>query len=108
MCAACAGTEWLPGQYAVIPTEHLRLRHPGLKAPRHEPYVVSYPAAAGDIWRGWKMTDEDHLLARYNDEVAHGLVHTDAWRERMWLAQQSYDERCLARIREANDRFGPK
>lgn len=39
------------------------------------------------------MTEADHELARYNDEVAHGLVHTEEWRQRMRAAQESWDAR---------------
>lgn len=28
MCAACHNVPWHPGQYAVIPQEHIRIRHP--------------------------------------------------------------------------------
>ena len=30
MCAACSGVPWQPGQYAVIPREHIKARHPEL------------------------------------------------------------------------------
>lgn len=39
-------------------------------------------------------------LAAYNTEVAHGIVHTPAWDERMAALQREYDE-WARRVQEA-------
>lgn len=31
------------------------------------------------------------ILARYNDEVAHGIVHTAEWRAQMAMLQREWD-----------------
>ena len=39
------------------------------------------------------LTDrETSLLARFNDEHAHGIVHTQHWRDRMAELQQRYND----------------
>jgi hypothetical protein len=47
-------------------------------------------------------SDEQRInrLARYNSEVAHGLVHTDEWRELMAREQEWFDQRERARMIE--------
>jgi hypothetical protein len=43
--------------------------------------------------RNWHKTNATWVtrLARYNDEVAHGLVHTPEWQQQMALLQERYD-----------------
>jgi len=43
--------------------------------------------------RNWHKTNAMWVtrLARYNDEVAHGLVHTPEWRQQMALLQERYN-----------------
>lgn len=37
------------------------------------------------------MPEKFDELARYNSEVARGLVHTDAWRSKMAALQAEFD-----------------
>lgn len=37
--------------------------------------------------------DRFQVLADYNREVSHGIMHTKEWREKMRCLQQDYDEK---------------
>lgn len=38
------------------------------------------------------MPSRFHALAAYNDEVAHGIVHTPEWTRQMVALQADYDQ----------------
>ena len=49
--------------------------------------------------RDWRLTENPwDTLARYNAEVARGLVHTDQWRIDMADLQRQFDEEQHARL----------
>jgi hypothetical protein len=33
------------------------------------------------------------VLAEYNSEVARGIIHTEAWKQKMAVLQREYDEK---------------
>lgn len=44
---------------------------------------------------GLSWRDEYYVLAKYNGEVARGIVHTKEWKERMKELQEQYDTEYL-------------
>lgn len=40
----------------------------------------------------WTGQDWVSILARYNSEVAHGIVHTEEWKARMVVLQERFDK----------------
>lgn len=42
--------------------------------------------------RYWADQEWVHILARYNTEAAHGIVHTEEWKAQMIVLQERFDK----------------